>query len=210
MKLLGIYNLPAMVTMAGLVCALSAILLALNKQAELAVVALIWAGVFDLFDGLVARSKVRSRVESEFGVQIDSIVDIVSFGVTPIVVAVSLGMNGVISILISLIYLCATAQRLAYFNVTQANSESDTSKAVEYYQGLPVTFAALIFSIGFSLKGFLSPNHYTLYLNILFLVTACLYVLPFAIPKPKKLVYVIMPSLAIMFSVYWLILGLGS
>ena len=208
MRLIGIYNAPAMVTLCGLFCSVIAIYLAFNDYSAFGVVALIWAGIFDLFDGLVARAKSRTRQEAEFGVQIDSLVDVVSFGIAPIAVALSFGVSGFWFYLITLIYICATVQRLAYFNTEQASNSTEPGSTVAYYNGLPVTFAALIFGIGFSLVTLLTPHVHAFYLNTLFLVTACLYVAPIRIPKPKGAVYIIMPTLAVLFSGYWLMLGL--
>ena len=121
--LVGVYNAPTLVTLTGLVCGAGACLLALAGLSELAVVGLIWAGIFDMFDGMVARRTKMTAQESAFGIQIDSLVDMVSFGIAPIIVAHSLGMTGIAAIIVSLLYVCAAGQRLAYFNVLQTEAE---------------------------------------------------------------------------------------
>ena len=203
MKLVGIYNAPAIVTMAGLVCGFTAIWCAYFEKPEFAVIALIWAGIFDIFDGMVARLKTRTSHETQFGIEIDSLVDVVSFGVAPIFVAVSLGMNGLLFGVICALYLCAVTQRLAYFNVLQTQSDNP----INSYTGLPVTFAALIFGIGFSFKEILSASIYHSLLITLFALLTFLYIAPITIPKPKGIIYISMPLLAILITAYWLILA---
>ncbi|PCK05426.1 MAG: CDP-diacylglycerol--serine O-phosphatidyltransferase [Alteromonadaceae bacterium] len=208
MRLIGIYNAPAMVTLAGMACAVGACWLALMGKAEFAVVALIWAGIFDLFDGLVARRRQRSAVESAFGVQIDSLVDVLSFGITPVMIAYALGAQGPLALVVSLLYCTAVIQRLAYFNVQQEEAQQSGSTGLRVYTGLPVTFAALIFSIGFSVYAFLPQAVFSIVASVLMLIVALLYVLPFKLPKPGGVVYVLMPLLALVFSGLWLWLGL--
>ena len=198
--LVGIYNPPTLVTLSGLACGTGACLLALAGLPELAVVAMIWAGIFDLFDGMVARRTRMSAQESAFGIQIDSIVDMASFGLAPILVARALGMTGVAATIVSILYVCAAAQRLAWFNVQQNEAEG----GLKTYTGLPVTFAALIFGICFSVRGWLTPSSYSLFLTVLMALVAFLFVYPARIPKPKGAVYVVMPLLAVGFTVFWL------
>jgi CDP-diacylglycerol--serine O-phosphatidyltransferase len=198
--LVGVYNPPTLVTLCGLACGTGACLLALAGLPELAVVAMIWAGIFDLFDGMVARRTRMSPQESAFGIQIDSIVDMVSFGIVPVLVARSLGMSGVVAVIVSILYVCAAAQRLAYFNVLQTEAEG----GLKTYTGLPVTFAALIFGVCFATRGWLSPENYSHFLTALVALVAFLFVYPAKIPKPKGAVYVVMPLLAIGFTVFWL------
>lgn len=199
--LVGVYNAPTLVTLTGLICGAGACLLALAGLSELAVVGLIWAGIFDMFDGMVARRTQMTAQESAFGIQIDSLVDMVSFGIAPVMVAHSLGMTGIAAIIVSLLYVCAAGQRLAYFNVLQTEAEG----GLKTYTGLPVTFAALIFGIGFAAREFLAADSYNLFLTALVGIVAFLFVFPAKIPKPKGAVYIIMPLLAIGFTVYWLL-----
>ncbi|HVL01846.1 MAG TPA: CDP-alcohol phosphatidyltransferase family protein, partial [Dongiaceae bacterium] len=183
--IVGVYNPPTLVTMTGLVCGLSACMLAFTGRPELAVVALIWAGIFDLFDGLVARRTRMTEQEASFGIQIDSIVDMVSFGIAPVVVAMSLGMTNVFGVIAAGLYVCAAAQRLAYFNVLQ----QEAGGGLKTYTGLPVTFSALIFGTLFALRDVLSEDVFAIFLPALFAIVSFLYVYPAKIPKPGGAVY---------------------
>lgn len=198
--ILGVYNAPTLVTMAGLVSGLSACLLAFSGRPELAVVALIWAGIFDLFDGMIARRTQMNEQQAAFGIQIDSIVDMVSFGIAPVMVAMSLGMMSVAGIIVAALYVCAAAQRLAWFNVLQQESDG----GLKVYTGLPVTFSALIFGTLFALRDVLSTEAFAIFLPALFALVSFLYVYPARIPKPGGVVYILMPVLAVVFTAYWL------
>lgn len=203
--MLGLLNPPTLVTMAGLLCALTACWLALTGHAELALVALIWAGLCDLFDGLVARRCKLDDYARRFGVQIDSLVDMVSFGVAPVMIAAAFGLSG-LGMIAGGLYICAAAQRLAHFNVTTAQSASSP----RFYTGLPVTFAALILPLVLAPLPLISGDYYGLVLTVSLLLMAWLFVAPLRIRKPSGLVYWIMPLLAIVLSVYWVAIALND
>ncbi|SHO57532.1 CDP-alcohol phosphatidyltransferase family protein [Vibrio quintilis] len=206
MNIIGIYNAPACVTMLGLIASVFACTLAINGNHEFALTALIWAGIFDLFDGMVARRTTRTETESRFGVQIDSIVDVISFGITPAIILTTMHHN-IWSLIIAVFYVCAAAQRLAYFNVLQESvvKENSTTKS---YLGLPVTFAALIFGVGLFPVVTLSQTAATHYANGLMLLTGILFITPFTMKKPGGIVYLMMPVLALAATVFWLWQGL--
>ena len=199
MKLIGVYNAPATVTMMGLVCGVLSCWLILHEQPEFAVVAFIWAGIFDLFDGMVARRKVREQMEMDFGIQIDSLADIVCFGMTPVFILYGLADLGFVTIVVSILYVIAVIQRLAYFNVLQTEARG----GIQFYTGLPVTFAALIFAIAFSAYKLLPIAYFSIIAHVAVLLVAAAYVLPIRIRKPKGIVYIVMPILAVVFTALW-------
>lgn len=93
-----------------------------------------------MFDGKVARTKKnRTEVEKKFGIQIDSLSDIVCFGVGPAVICYCMGMKGVTGILILLFYVTAGLIRLAWFNVSEEIRQNETEEKRKCYQGLPIT-----------------------------------------------------------------------
>lgn len=203
MRVIGVYNPPTLITLAGLVSGVMACILSINNQLEFAVIALIWAGIFDLFDGLVARRMSLTAKESEFGIQIDTIVDMVSFGIAPIVVAIGFGLN-LLGYIAAIFYIIAAAQRLAYFNVLQIEASGKTDS----YTGLPVTFSALIFGIGLSLYYVVDPDIFAGYIAILIFLVGVFYIAPVEIPKPKGMVYILMPVLALAFTGFWTYLAI--
>ena len=93
-----------------------------------------------MFDGKIARTKKnRTEDEKRFGIQIDSLCDVVCFGVFPIVLCYELGMTHFYSIPILIFYGLAGVIRLGYFNVMEEKRQNETSENRTYYQGLPIT-----------------------------------------------------------------------
>ena len=131
----GIYLLPNLFTTAALCCGFYAIIVADNQRYEAAALAIFLAMVLDSLDGRIAR---LTHTQSEFGVQYDSLADLVSFGVAPALVMyqwslIGLGRYGGA---VAFLYTLTAALRLARFN-TQV---STADKA--YFQGLPSPAAA--------------------------------------------------------------------
>jgi len=95
---------------------------------------------FDMADGLVARWHHQS---SMFGQELDSLADIVSFGVAPVVLAYGLGMRGGWDVLIFLFFVGCGISRLARFNIT-ASELSDAKGKVRYFEGTPIPSSLLL------------------------------------------------------------------
>ncbi len=133
----GIYLLPNLFTTAALFCGFYAIVAAIHHRYEPAAVALFVAMIMDGMDGRVAR---LTHTTSDFGVQYDSLSDLISFGLAPSLVVYqwSLAAWGKPGWLAAFIYAAATALRLARFN-TQAGSADK-----RYFQGLPSPAAAAV------------------------------------------------------------------
>jgi CDP-diacylglycerol--serine O-phosphatidyltransferase len=197
--MLGRLNPPTLMTMAGLICALVACWLAQRGQPELALVGLMAAGLCDLFDGLVARLCRPDAQAREFGVQIDSLVDVVSFGLTPVLIAMAFGLDGPLGLVVGALYLCAAAQRLAHFNVSVQSQPGP----VRHYTGLPVTFMALILPLVLALATLLPGRFFHWMLALCLLVVGVLFVAPVRVRKPSGLVYGVMPVLALALSYFW-------
>lgn len=129
--------IPNSFTALNVFCGFLSLIFASNAQYELAVIAIIAAAFFDLFDGMLARM-VKSS--SDFGVQLDSLSDIVSFGAAPsfLIYQVELYKYDVIGIIISSLPLVFGAFRLARFNsqIEDINVKAD-------FKGLPIPVAAL-------------------------------------------------------------------
>jgi CDP-diacylglycerol--serine O-phosphatidyltransferase len=95
----------------------------------------------DVGDGIVA----RGRRHSPFGADLDSLADIVSFGVAPAVLGFTLGMRGGWDALVLCAFVCCGVSRLARYNVTAAALSGGTGK-VRYYEGTPIpTSLAIVF-----------------------------------------------------------------
>lgn len=101
---------------------------------------LVLALVFDFADGKVARWR---HEHSPFGRELDSLADIVSFGVAPVAVAYGLGMRGGLDALILLFFVGCGVSRLARFNVTAAQLSNETGR-VKYFEGMPIPSSVLL------------------------------------------------------------------
>ncbi len=132
----GIYILPNLFTTGALFAGFSAIVQATKGDFELAAILIFVAMVLDGLDGRVAR---MTNTTSEFGIQYDSLSDMVSFGLAPALVVYewSLHSMGKIGWLVAFVYVAATALRLARFNTHAADEKS-------FFQGLPSPSAAAI------------------------------------------------------------------
>jgi len=132
----GIYILPNLFTTAALFAGFSAIIQATNGKFELAAILIFVAMVLDGLDGRVAR---MTNTTSEFGIQYDSLSDMVSFGLAPALVVYEWSLNsmGKLGWMVVFIYAVAAALRLARFNTHAADEKS-------FFQGLPSPSAAAI------------------------------------------------------------------
>ena len=131
----GIYLLPNLFTIAGLFAGFYAIVTAMEGYFSNAAIAIFVAMIMDFFDGRVAR---LTNTQSAFGAELDSLSDMVSFGVAPALVVYSWSLEslGKLGWLAAFIFAAAGALRLARFN-TQAQIMDK-----RYFQGLPIPAAA--------------------------------------------------------------------
>ena len=149
-----------------------------------AMLCLMLAGLLDAFDGRIARTKKdRTEQEKRFGIQIDSLNDVVCFGVLPGVIGASLGGGEWWLRASVLFYILAALIRLAYFNVTEEERQSATNEHRHYYLGVPVTAASFIMPLFWALPLRLGSALAVIYAVGLTLL-AFLFITPLRVPKP--------------------------
>lgn len=205
--MIGFYNYTVWLTYLSLLSAMMGIIVALNGTGHpfLGMFFLLVSGLCDTFDGTVARTK-QNRTDSEksYGIQIDSLSDLIAFGALPACIGVAMlrvsprlpeipniraenRFEGPFSILIYailLFYVLAALIRLAYFNVAEEEHQKKEDGARTYYEGLPVTSAALIFPTVLLIQQ-LTPFDITpVYFGAMFL-TAIAFIVRFRVKKPK-------------------------
>jgi len=141
------FVLADMVTLAnassGMAAALLAVRYAVNGDRMAMWIALSLvpiAVIFDYADGFVARWRHR---HSPFGADLDSLSDIVSFGVAPAVIGYTLGLSGGWDTIVLIYFVCCGISRLARFNVT-ASAMSDASGRVTHFEGTPIPTSVVI------------------------------------------------------------------
>ena len=125
--------LPNMLTLIGVCIGLTSIRFALDEKFEFAIIAIIFAALFDWLDGRIAR---LIKGTSEVGKELDSLADVISFGVAPAFVMYFWKLNelGRFGWLLCLIYVSCVALRLARFNV---NSNQEPSWRDNFFEGVP-------------------------------------------------------------------------
>lgn len=204
--MIGYYNYTMFLTYISLVSASLGIVIALTGGGHpyIGMCFLLVCGLCDAFDGKVARlKKNRSETEKKFGIQVDSLSDIVAFGVLPICIGAALmrtseslqmiqsGTGGTVytAILFTImtLYTLMALIRLAYFNVSEEERQNTEEGARKYYLGLPVTSAAIIFPtvllINYLFLKFKNVDLAPIYFVILG-ITALAFVLKFELKKP--------------------------
>jgi CDP-diacylglycerol---serine O-phosphatidyltransferase len=99
--------------------------------------------VLDVLDGRVARSRQK---HSAMGRELDSLADVISFGVAPAAIAYGAGMSGLWDVVILVYFVCCGVSRLARFNVT-AEEMSATAGKVTYFEGTPIPSSLVLVAV---------------------------------------------------------------
>ncbi len=184
MKLLGYYNYTVILTYAGAAAAICGVFFSVSGYPFWGVICLLFAGLTDMFDGKVAATMKRNESEKSFGIEIDSLCDLISFGVLPIAVGYGLGLSGALFYISAVLYLICAIIRLAYFNVDEMCRQKSENSRRRVYYGLPVTLSALIFPLIYGLQGVFGSAMPVIYQIALYCV-AVLFVLKFKMYKPR-------------------------
>ena len=154
-KMILILNQSAnILTMLNLSSGCLALILVMNGYASLGAVLIFTAALFDMYDGKVARSL---NVTSDFGKQLDSLADLISFGVAPALLIYQniLSEYTVAGILLTVMYVLCGAIRLARYNVTTFTGS---------FQGLPIPVAGCILALAFISRSFIPSVLFMLFL----------------------------------------------
>ncbi len=133
----GIYILPNLITLSSMFSGFYSIIASLNSDYERAAWAILIASIFDVLDGWVARI---THTSTRFGIEMDSLADVISFGVAPgvLVYTWTLSSFGKIGWLGSFFLVACAALRLARFNVQMGSAEK------KHFTGLPTPASALV------------------------------------------------------------------
>jgi len=185
MRFIGFYDYTVILTYLSLVSAVLGMVFAHRGAFGAAMLCLFLSGFCDAFDGKVARTK-RNRTDDEkaFGIQLDSLCDVVSFGAAPAFACYCMGMDTALGMVILCLYCVCAVIRLAFFNVQEAKRQQVESGSNKYYRGLPVTTSAMIFPAFYLLRALLPGRVFVILLHVLMAVTAFLFVLDFRVKKP--------------------------
>ena len=184
-----------------------------NPHPYWAILCLMICGLCDTFDGRVARTKKnRTEMHKNFGIQIDSLSDLLAFGVLPACIGFAIYnckvdkqsellkfdwgkgvadtanhlQNVHVSIIVAIgaLFILAALIRLAYFNVTCDETQAIGQSRQKYYYGLPVTTTAIIFPT-FMLANYKVPYDLSFIYYFLLIIVGVLFVSKFKLVKPK-------------------------
>ena len=207
--MIGFYDYTVILTYLSLMSGTIGIMLCLNGMGHpyLGMFFLLFSGLCDTFDGKVARSKKdRTTQMKKFGIQIDSLSDLIAFGL-PACIGIAMlrytmcipDLSGVtryllthytlqtqiVLSLIAVLYVLAAMIRLAYFNVMEEEDQNRDETGAKIYTGLPVTSAALIFPAVLLIHMLIRADLTFLYFGVM-LITGGLFISKIQIKKPQN------------------------
>ncbi len=187
--MIGFYNYTVILTYLSLASSVLGIFLASgiggsSPHPEYAVICLMISGLCDMFDGKIARTKKRTDAEKNFGIQIDSLCDLVCFGVLPAVIGYSVGMNSWADMPVLILFPLCAVIRLAYFNVAEEERQKETSDVRKVYEGLPVTSTALILPLLYSFRKDIGADIFPIVYGIALFLIAIAFITRFKVKKP--------------------------
>lgn len=170
-------DLPNICSLAGLLCSVLAIYCAIIGQFHGAMIGMIWAVFFDWSDGILARlMKGRTKDQGLYGAQLDSLIDIISFGICPAIVLLSYGNFSPWFIPGAFIIVATGVIRLSYFNVFGLVDKST-------YMGFPLDNNVIILVFTFLFSGLFSHSAFSILIYLLLMLAAVLNVAPIKTPK---------------------------
>ncbi len=200
--LIGFYNYTVVLTYVGLAASVLGMTQVFGGHYRAALLCLIISGTCDMFDGKIARMKKdRTKQEKVFGIQIDSLCDLICFGMFPATIGYSLTHGTerlrMLGMAASVCFVLGAVIRLGYFNVMEQERQEQTTEHRKYYQGLPVTSVALILPLIYILSQQLSwlPLPQTWCISML--VISVLFVSNIRVRKPGSIGTAIMTVLGL-------------
>jgi len=194
-------DLPNICSLAGLLCAILGIYFAILGNFPAAIIGVLWAIVFDWADGIVARQiKGRTDHHRAFGGQLDSLIDIVSFGVFPAIFLLSYGKFSPWFLPGAFLIVAASVIRLSYFNIFGLIDDKT-------YMGLALDNNVIIIAFVFLFEGFINHTVFSIILYALSMVFLVFNLSPLRTPKfSGKWFYVLMVYTLVLTVIYGWIL----
>lgn len=184
--MIGFYNYTVWLTYIGMLSSVIGIGFAGSGRITAAVICLMFSGLCDMFDGIVARTKKdRTEEEKRYGIQLDSLSDVVCFGVLPFAIGYNSGADKWWQIAIMALFALCGLIRLAYYNVTEETRQQQTSEKRKAYLGVPITSSALTVPLMYCFRNLLG-SAFPLAYTLLLLVNGAMFVTPVQIKKPGK------------------------
>jgi archaetidylserine synthase len=195
-------DLPNICSLAGLFCAILGIYFAILGHFSYAIIGVIWAVLFDWTDGIVARRmKGRTARQGLIGEQLDTLIDIVSFGVFPAFFLLSYGKFNPWFLPGAFLLVASSAVRLSYFNVFGLVDKKT-------YMGLALDNNVIILSFIYLVEGFFSESTFSIILYALLMIMMVFNLAPIRTPKfVGKWFYVLIAYTLVLTGLYGVILS---
>lgn len=170
-------DIPNICSLLGLLSALFAIYFAIVGNFSASIIGILWAVLFDWYDGIIARKmKGRTKEQGEFGVQLDSMIDIVSFGIMPAILLLSYGDYSFWFMPGAFVIVATAAIRLSYFNMYGLIDDHT-------YKGLALDNNVLILAFVFLFESFFAQSTFSILLYTILMILAAFNLS--SIPTPK-------------------------
>ncbi|MGM9971697.1 MAG: CDP-alcohol phosphatidyltransferase family protein [Anaeroplasmataceae bacterium] len=228
--MLGYYNYTVWLTYISLLSGGVGICFAFRGHPVIAVICLIISGICDMFDGRVARTKKnRNKNECVYGIQIDSLSDLICFGVLPVSIGISVGLSRLWFVPIFALFILFGMIRLSYYNVLELdklsmNEEIEDGVIFEeedlteldknpkpkksFFVGVPITTSAIVFPLLFCFKTILDAKVFAIIYCVLLVIVGILYVVKIKIPKPNFLATIILAVLGLALMLFLIVINL--
>ena len=182
---IGVYDYTVLLTYLSLLSSVFGIIQAVGGNFANAVLCLAFSGVCDAFDGRVARTKKnRTEDEKNFGIQLDSLCDVICFGLFPALICYLLGLRGIIGLSIISFYCLCAVIRLAFFNTMETKRQRTESGGAKIYRGLPVTSISIILPLAYWMQFLIPSFAFPILLHCVLFITGFLFILDFELRKP--------------------------
>jgi CDP-diacylglycerol--serine O-phosphatidyltransferase len=193
LRFIGFYDYTVILTYMSLISSVFGITQAIHGDYKQAVLCLAFSGICDAFDGRVARTKKnRTEDEKNFGIQLDSLCDVVCFGVFPALICYLLGVRGLLGLFLVFFYCTCAVIRLAFFNVLEAKRQKTEGGCNKEYRGLPVTSIAFILPLTFWVQFLVPDLVFLILLHLVLGVVGFLFILDFKLRKPSLKMILVM------------------
>ncbi|MCI8307945.1 MAG: CDP-diacylglycerol--serine O-phosphatidyltransferase [Lachnospiraceae bacterium] len=185
--MIGFYSYTVILTYLSLAVSMIGITQVVEGHFRTAILCLALSGLLDMFDGKVARTK-KNRTDDEklFGIQIDSLCDMVCFGAFPALFCYYLGVRGLLGVTAVSYYCICSVIRLAFFNVLETRRQSVEGGANKFYHGLPITSMAIILPISYLLNFAVDESVFRWILFALLFVVGTFFVVDIKLKKPSN------------------------
>jgi len=180
---LGVYNYTVLLAYLSLAIGVFGLFMAIKFNVPSAMMCLIIAALIEHFDRKIAKGQKKwSNDEQNFSKHVDSLSDLLCFGILPCAIGYAVGLNSIIHILFYVFYVISVVIRLSYLNVKDDKNEISD----KYCQGLPVTSIVVLLFVLYLFKDVLGYV-YGLIMTCIYPIAGISYISSFRIKKPKVL-----------------------